>query len=70
MNLFKTNQNKSERILRFILSLFLIPTPYILGNTTYSMILCVIGGILFFNSLIGTCYIYRIFGINTYNNDK
>ncbi len=69
MNLFKINQNKSERILRFIISLFLLPVPYILGISTYSMILCVVGGILLFNSLVGTCYTYRIFGIDTYSND-
>ena len=65
MNLFKTNQNKSERILRFIISLFLLPTPYILGTSTYSMILCVLGAILLFNSLVGTCYTYRLFGVDT-----
>ncbi len=65
MNLFKINQNKSERILRFIISLFLLPTPYILGTSTYSMILCILGAILLFNSLVGTCYTYRLFGVDT-----
>lgn len=65
MKLFITNQNKSERVVRFIVSLFLLPSPFILACTTYSMILGVLGCILLFNSLIGTCYIYRILGINT-----
>mgnify|MGYP001379263146 CR=1 FL=1 len=70
MNLFKTNQNKPERILRLVISLFLIPTPFILGLSTYSMILCLIGAILFFNSVVGTCYTYRLFGIDTFKIDK
>ena len=47
------------------ISLFLIPTPMILGLSTYSILLAVVGGILFFNSILGTCMIYRFFGINT-----
>ena len=69
MNLFKTNQNKSERILRFIISLFLLPVPFFLGTSTYSIILCIVGGILLFNSLVGTCYTYRLFGIDTSRDD-
>ena len=69
MSLFKTNQNKSERILRFVISLFLLPVPFFLGNSTYSMILCVLGGILLFNSIVGTCYTYRLFGIDTCRKD-
>ena len=65
MKLFITNQNSSERIVRFIVSLFLLPTPFVLECTTYTMVLGILGGILLFNSLVGTCYIYRIFGIST-----
>ena len=65
MKLFITNQNRSERIVRFIVSLFLLPSPFILECTTYSMILGVLGGGLLFNSVVGTCYIYRILGIST-----
>ena len=36
MEIFKTNQNKAERILRLIVSLFLIPAPIILGSSAYS----------------------------------
>ena len=65
MNLFVTNQNKSERILRFIISLFLLPATYFVGNSIYSLTLSVIGGILLFNAIVGTCFTYRLFGINT-----
>ncbi|MDB9884368.1 DUF2892 domain-containing protein [Candidatus Marinimicrobia bacterium] len=66
MKIFKTNQNKAERVVRLIVSLFLIPTPLILGSSTYSIILSILGGTLFFNSIVGTCYIYRILGVDTY----
>tara|TARA_B100001769_G_scaffold139617_1_gene109278 strand:- start:9 stop:215 length:207 start_codon:yes stop_codon:yes gene_type:complete len=65
MELFKPNQNKAERVLRFIVALFLIPAPLIQGPTSYSLILCAVGIILLFNALVGTCMIYKTLGINT-----
>ena len=65
MKIFVINQNKTERIVRFIISLFLLPTPIILGQSNYSIFLCVIGGILLFNSVVGTCMIYKLFGVDT-----
>ena len=65
MELFKPNQNKAERVLRFIVALFLIPAPLIQGPTSYSLILCAVGIILLFNALVGTCMIYKSMGINT-----
>ena len=66
MKLFKTNQNKAERVARFIVSLFLIPAPLIICSCSiYAITLCALGGILLFNALIGTCFIYRFFGVNT-----
>ena len=65
MELFKPNQNKAERVLRFIVALFLIPAPLIQGPTSYSVILCAVGIILLFNALVGTCMIYKTLGINT-----
>tara|TARA_Y100000994_G_scaffold88247_1_gene72990 strand:+ start:86 stop:292 length:207 start_codon:yes stop_codon:yes gene_type:complete len=65
MELFKPNQNKAERVLRFIVALFLIPAPLIQGPTSYSLILCAVGIILLFNALVGTCMIYKTMGINT-----
>ncbi|MAV70964.1 MAG: hypothetical protein CMG04_09645 [Candidatus Marinimicrobia bacterium] len=68
MELFQTNQNKAERVLRFILAVLLIPSPLVLGSNLYSLILCMVGLILLFNALIGTCMIYKIFGVNTCKN--
>ena len=65
MDLLKTNQNKSERILRLITSLFLLPAPMLLGQSLYTLVLCSIGGILLFNALSGACMIYKIFGVDT-----
>ena len=65
MELFKPNQNKAERVLRFIVALFLIPAPIIHGPTSYALILCAVGIILLFNALVGTCMIYKTMGINT-----
>ena len=65
MKLFKTNQNRAERILRFIVSLFLIPSPIILGASTYTFIICGVGAILFFNAISGACMIYKVFGVDT-----
>ena len=68
MKLLKTNQNKPERVLRFILATLLLPAPYISGNTLYAYALCTVGGVLLFNALVGTCYIYRILGVDTCKN--
>ena len=65
MELFKTNQNKAERILRFILSLFLIPAPIIIGFSTYTFIIFGVGAILLFNAISGACMIYKLFGVDT-----
>jgi uncharacterized membrane protein len=59
------NQNKSERITRFIIALFLLPAPIIFGNNVFAIIQALIGAILLFNAISGTCAIYGIFGINT-----
>ncbi len=67
MSLFASNQNKSERIARLIISLFLMPTPFILECSTYAIVLGVLGGILFFNAIVGVCMIYKLFGVNTCN---
>lgn len=60
-----TNQNKSERISRFIIALFLLPTPIIFGNNVFALIQASVGAILLFNAISGICAIYGIFGINT-----
>ena len=65
MKIFKTNQNTPERVLRFILAIFLIPAPFVLEQTIYTYLICSLGGILVMNALIETFYIYRMLGINT-----
>tara|TARA_A100001388_G_scaffold272392_1_gene252626 strand:+ start:584 stop:790 length:207 start_codon:yes stop_codon:yes gene_type:complete len=65
MELFKTNQNNAERILRFIVAMFLVPAPLLLGFTTYAIILCSVGFILLFNASVGTCMIYKLLGVDT-----
>lgn len=65
MKLLVINQNDSERIARFIISIFLIPAPFIYGYELFSVAQAVVGGILLFNSISGMCAIYRIFNANT-----
>jgi putative effector of murein hydrolase LrgA (UPF0299 family) len=65
MEFFKTNQNNSERVTRFIISLFLLPAPIVFGISNYAIVLSGVGGILLFNSIVGTCFIYKFFGVNT-----
>ena len=65
MELFKTNQNTAERVLRFIVAMFLVPAPLLLGFTAYAVVLCSVGSILLFNALVGTCMIYKLMGVDT-----
>ena len=65
MTLFTTNQNNFERVLRFILSLILIPAPIVYHYAPFSIVQAVVGGILIFNAISGMCVIYRFFGSNT-----
>ncbi|MFL2991005.1 MAG: DUF2892 domain-containing protein [Cytophagales bacterium] len=65
MKIIINNQNKTERLVRFIISLFLIPAPIIYGYNIFSIIQLIVGGILLFNAISGMCTIYRLFGVNT-----
>ena len=69
MKLFKINQNKSERILRLIISIFMIPAYFVLEQNNYTMLITTVGFILLFNSIAGTCFTYRLFGANTCNKE-
>ena len=60
-----TNQNKPERVARFIIALFLIPAPFIYGQDMFSIIQLSVGCVLIFNALSGMCVIYRLVGANT-----
>ena len=59
------NQNNKDRLIRLIISLLLIPSPLIFGETRWTMIAGWLGIALLFNALSGNCYAYRVFGINS-----
>ncbi|MGY8969536.1 MAG: YgaP family membrane protein [Flavobacteriales bacterium] len=65
MKLIVTNQNKGERLVRLIVSIFLLPALFIYQNNPFAIIQSIIGGILLFNAFSGMCIIYRFFGANT-----
>ena len=65
MNIIIKNQNNAERITRFIISLFLLPSTLIFGYEIFPIVQSIVGGILLFNALSGMCTIYRLFGANT-----
>jgi hypothetical protein len=64
MNLLKKNQNKKERITRFVIGLVLC-VPFFTHGYTVSYMLLGIGGILIFNAISGVCMIYKMFGYST-----
>ena len=65
MKFIVTNQNKAERLVRLVVSIFLLPAPFIYQNNPFAIIQSIIGGILLFNAFSGMCIIYRFFGANT-----
>ena len=65
MKIFVKNQNGAERVVRFIVSVFLIPAPLIFEVNPFSVAQSIVGGILLFNAFSGMCAIYRFFGANT-----
>jgi hypothetical protein len=65
MKFIVTNQNKGERLVRLIVSIFLLPALFIYQNNPFAIIQSIIGGILLFNAFSGMCIIYRFFGANT-----
>ena len=62
MKFFETNQNTAERVVRFIVAIFLLPAPLIFKNNSFAIVQAIVGGILIFNAF---CVIYRLFGANT-----
>ena len=63
--MFETNQNNAERILRILISLVLLPAPFVLDQGVYTYVLTGIGAILLFNGVSGACMTYKMFGVNT-----
>tara|TARA_B110000003_G_C16535881_1_gene490717 strand:+ start:206 stop:427 length:222 start_codon:yes stop_codon:yes gene_type:complete len=66
MELFVTNQSPQERKIRFGIALVFVALALILTpSSPVSMGLFIIAGVLLFNAISGTCFIYRVLGINT-----
>ena len=65
MKFIVTNQNKAERLVRLVVSIFLLPAPFIYQNNPFAIAQSVVGIILLFNAFSGMCVIYRFFGANT-----
>ena len=65
MKIFLKNQNKSERLTRLIVSLFLIPSSLVYDIDYFSIAQSIVGGVLLFNAVSGMCVIYRIFKVST-----
>lgn len=63
--MFETNQNKPERVLRFLIAIVLLPAPFIVEQNAYTLAVAGVGAILLFNALSGTCMTYKAFGVNT-----
>lgn len=63
--MFETNQNKAERVLRGLIAAALLPAPFVLEQNAYTIGLGIIGGILIFNALTGTCMTYKALGVTT-----
>ena len=65
MKFFITNQNKAERVVRFIAAIFLLPAPLFFENNPFAIAQAIVGSVLIFNAFSGVCVIYRLFGANT-----
>ena len=63
--MFETNQNRPERVLRGLIAVPLLPAPFVLEQNAYTIGLAIIGGILIFNALTGTCMTYKALGVTT-----
>ncbi len=63
--MLETNQNKPERVLRFLVALLLLPAPLLAGVSSYTLLAAAVGGILLFNAVSGACLTYKMFGVNT-----
>ena len=68
--MLEVNQNKLERILRFLVAVALLPTPFVSEQTPYSFGIALVGGILLFNALTGSCLTYKAIGVNTCGRDS
>ncbi len=67
--MFKTNEGKLDRIIRFILGAALIVVGILLSGVI-RIILIIIGIILLITAITGFCGIYALLGINTCSTKK
>ena len=65
MKFFITNQNTAERVVRFIVAIFLLPAPLVYHYNPFAIAQAIVGSVLIFNAFSGMCVIYRFFGANT-----
>ena len=65
MKFIVTNQNKAERLVRLVVSIFLLPAPFIYQNNPFAIIQSIISGILLFKAFSGMFIIFSFFGANT-----
>lgn len=65
------NLGLSDRVLRFFLGLILITLGFnTFHNTILRMLLILIGIIIFIESFVSYCYLYKLLGINTYKKEE
>ena len=62
--MFKTNEGTTDRILRILVGLALLSAYFFTSGGSYHW-LYLIGIVPLVTGLIGTCPIYRLFGIST-----
>jgi hypothetical protein len=62
---FGRNENKTDRIIRFILGLVLLFAGNAYFTGTMQVVLYILGTIALFTSITGYCLLYKILGINT-----
>ena len=66
--LLPKNESDKDRIIRAVVAVILIGFYFAVPssvNASIANIGLVVAGVLLFNSISGTCMIYRAFGINT-----
>ena len=63
-----TNQGNKDRIIRVVIAAVLILAYFVVPSSVNNSIVLfglATAGVLLFNAVSGTCYIYRALGINT-----
>lgn len=63
--MFETNQNRAERVLRLVVAAVCLPAPFVMEATTYAWVVSGLGAVMLFNAASGTCFTYKLFGVNT-----